>query len=165
MAKDFASHTTEEQFSIRTSACVRRLQPVASTAAIRAGQYKILATRVTNQGLARRKLELGVRSLASWAAFRFGLPIGRLRPSRYIGEMIANADFRKYGDALRITLDCTPKLVERFEARLRIAEQTRVAHFGLHQQRAVIADAQRPFSLRRRRRRGLYSSSSVQNSR
>jgi hypothetical protein len=100
--------------------------------------------------------------VASWETFRFGLPIGRLRPSRSIGEMVANADCRKYGDALRTTLDCTPKLVERLEARLRIAEQTRVARFGLHQQRAVIADAQRPCSLRRRRRRGLYSSSSVE---
>jgi hypothetical protein len=95
------------------------------------------ATRVT-------KLKLGVRSLASWAAFRFGLPIGRLRPSRYIGEMVANADFRKYGDALRMTLDCTPKLVERLEARLRIAEQTRVARFGLHQQRAAIVTCYAP---------------------
>jgi hypothetical protein len=95
------------------------------------------ATRVT-------KLKVGVRSLASWAAFRFGLPMGRLRPSRYIGEMVANADFRKYGDALRMTLDCTPKLVERLEARLRIAEQTRVARFGLHQQRAAIVTCYAP---------------------
>ena len=102
------------------------------------------ATRVTNQGLARRKLELGVRSLASWAAFRFGLPMGRFRPNRYIGEMVANADFRKYGDALRMTLDCTPKLVERLKARLRIAEQTHVARFGLHQQGAAIVTCYAP---------------------
>jgi hypothetical protein len=92
------------------------------------------ATRVTNQRLAQRKLELGVRSLASWAAFRFGLPFGR----RYIREMVANSDFRKYADALRMTLDCTPELVERLEERLRIAELTRVARFGLHQQGSAI---------------------------
>jgi hypothetical protein len=41
-------------------------------------------------------------------------------------------------------LDCTPKLVERLEARLRIAEQTRVARFGLHQQRAAIVTCYAP---------------------
>lgn len=102
------------------------------------------ATRVTNQALAPRKLALRVRSLASSAAFRFGLPIGPLRPSRYVREMVANADFRKYGGALRMTLDCTPKLVERLESRLRIAEQTGVAHFGLHRQDAAIVTCYAP---------------------
>jgi hypothetical protein len=102
------------------------------------------ATHITNQGLARHKLGLGLRNLASWAAVRFGLPMGRLRPSRYIGEIVANADFRKYGDALRMTLDCTPKLVEELEARLRIAEQACVARFGLHQQGAAIVTCYAP---------------------
>jgi hypothetical protein len=58
--------------------------------------------------------------------------------------MVANADFCKYRDALRMTLDCTPKLVERLKARLRIAEQTRVARFGLHQQGAAIVTCYAP---------------------
>ena len=45
---------------------------------------------------------------------------------------------------VRMTLDCTPKLVERLEARLRIAEQTRVARFGLHQQGAAIVTCYAP---------------------
>jgi Protein of unknown function (DUF3095) len=47
------------------------------------------ATRAAGQPIALRKLTLGLRSLASWAIMRFGLPAGRFRAERYLSEMIA----------------------------------------------------------------------------
>jgi hypothetical protein len=96
------------------------------------------ATRTAEQPLLPYKLALGLKSLAFWAIMRFQFPVGFLRPDRYIGEMLANADYRKYDDALRMTLDCTPALADQLEARLKAAEQAGVARYGLHRQNAAI---------------------------
>ncbi len=47
-------------------------------------------------------------------------------------------DFRKYDDGLRMTLDGTPALADRLEARLEAAIADRVAEYGLHRQDAAI---------------------------
>jgi hypothetical protein len=96
------------------------------------------SSRAPGESILRRKLVLGLQSLASWVIIRFGIPIGGFRPERYIGELVANADFRKYDDGLRMTLDCTPALADRLEARLLAAEQAGIAQFGLHRQEAAI---------------------------
>ena len=37
-------------------------------------------------------------------------------------ELVANADFRKFDDGLRMTLDCSPEFADALEARLAAAE-------------------------------------------
>jgi Protein of unknown function (DUF3095) len=106
------------------------------------------ATRVPGRSLAWRKLVLGLQSLFSHIIARFGIPVAGFRPDRYLHELVANADFRKYDDALRMTLDCTPELADRLEARLLAAEQAGVARFGLHRQDAAIMTCFTPSPLR-----------------
>lgn len=106
------------------------------------------ASRRSGQSLLSRKLLVGLKSLASWAVLRFRIPMGPFRPDRYLGEMVANADFRKYDDGLRMTLDCTPALADRLEARLLAAEQAGIAHFGLHRQEAAIVTCYTPSAMR-----------------
>ena len=100
------------------------------------------------QSVLRRKAVLGLQTLASWAIMRFGIRIGGFQPERYLRELVANADFRKYDDGLRMTLDCTPALADRLEARLLAAEQAGIARFGLHRQESAIVTCFTPSPLR-----------------
>ncbi len=106
------------------------------------------ASRTPGQPLLWRKLAVALHSLAGWAVFRFGIPVGRFQPRRYMREMVANADYRKYDDGLRMTLDCTPALADRLEARLLAAEQAGIARFGLHRQDSAIVTCFTPSPLR-----------------
>lgn len=105
------------------------------------------ASRAAGESVLRRKLVLGLRSLVAWAIMRSGLRIGGFEPARYMRELVANADFRKYGDGLRMTLDCTPALADRLEARLLAAEQAGIAHCGLHRQGSAIVTCFTPSPL------------------
>ena len=100
------------------------------------------------QSVLRRKAVLGLQTLASWAIMRFDISIGGFQPERYLRELVANADFRKYDDGLRMTLDCTPALADRLEARLLAAEQAGIARFGLHRQDSAIVTCYTPSALR-----------------
>ncbi|HEY8566360.1 MAG TPA: DUF3095 domain-containing protein [Beijerinckiaceae bacterium] len=85
-----------------------------------------------------RRLKVLARTLVSTAIFRSGLRVGRFDPAVYRRELLANTDFRKYDDGLRMTLDCTPALADRIAARLDQAEAAGVAHAGLHRQGAAL---------------------------
>ena len=52
----------------------------------------------------------------------FKLKVGRFDAATYAGELVANADFRKFDDGLRMTLDCSPEFADALEARLAAAE-------------------------------------------
>ncbi len=87
--------------------------------------------------LLRRVHLLGATILAH-LIFRFGLRVGGFSAPRYLDELVANADFRKYDDGLRMTVDCGPDLAARIEARLEAAEAAGLVRFGLHRQAAAL---------------------------
>ena len=70
--------------------------------------------------------------------FRFGVRVGGFDPARYRRELVENADFRKYEDGLRMTLDCTNALADRIEGLLARAQAAGIARYGLHRQDAAI---------------------------
>jgi hypothetical protein len=80
------------------------------------------------------RLYVAARMLIYYVILRFGLSVGRFRPSTYLGEVIENSDFRKYADGLRMTLDCSQELADRIEALLADAARRGVARYGLHRQ-------------------------------
>lgn len=53
----------------------------------------------------------------------------------YKNDLVANADFRKFDDGLRMTLDCTAEFADKLEARLAAAES--YAHWGTFRQEAA----------------------------
>jgi hypothetical protein len=95
-----------------------------------------------------RKLKLGLWTFLGYLVLKLKIPVAGFRPERYVRELVANADFRKYDDALRMTLDSTPALADRLEARLLEAERNGIARFGLHRQEAAIMTCFTPSPLR-----------------
>lgn len=83
------------------------------------------------------------------ATFRLRLPIGGFRPVRYVRQLVANSDYRKYDDGLRLTIDCTRALADEIEARLIQAERDGTAIFGLHRQTEALVTCITPSASRR----------------
>ena len=67
-----------------------------------------------------------------------GRAAGRFDPRRYRNWVARNSDFRKYDDALRMTIDCSAATADRLQAMLSKAEAAGVVHFGLHRQDAAL---------------------------
>jgi hypothetical protein len=80
------------------------------------------------------RIEVAVRTLLSFLIFRFRIRVGRFSPVTYYGEVVENSDFRKYDDALRMTLDCTGHLAGKIGALLADAAERGIARHGLHRQ-------------------------------
>ena len=80
-----------------------------------------------------------------YLVFRFRLRIGQFIPAVYLRQLVANSDFRKYDDALRMIIDCTPELAEEIERRLAAAARAGSVRFGLHRQQAAMMTCFAPF--------------------
>ncbi|MDF2600862.1 MAG: adenylate cyclase [Methylobacterium brachiatum] len=83
------------------------------------------------------KLRLVARSIPEYLLYRTGLRLGAFDPAAFRHEIVGNTDFRKYDDALRMTLDCTEAFADRLEAQLAAAEAQGICHFGLERQSAA----------------------------
>jgi Protein of unknown function (DUF3095) len=75
---------------------------------------------------------------AGWAIFRFHLHPGSFDPDRYKAVSIANSDFRKYDDGLRMTLDCGPEVETEIRRALEDAHAAGMANYGVHVQDAAL---------------------------
>ncbi|GJE38840.1 DUF3095 family protein [Methylobacterium persicinum] len=105
------------------------------------------ADPVLGSRILRRLLLLGRRAF-SYAVFRFGLTVGRFSPRTYSRQLVANADFRKYGDGLRLTVASPPETVERIEALLAAAKAEGLVSYGLHCQDAAVVTCITPSPIR-----------------
>ena len=63
-----------------------------------------------------------------------GLRPGGFDARHYRRTVGANADFRKFEDGLKMTLDCTPDTAERLRVMLDAAERDGIIRYGLHAQ-------------------------------
>lgn len=106
-------------------------------------------SRRAGGSLAARRLALGLETLFAWLVLRLGRRLGRFDPVLYRRDVADNADFRKYEDGLRMTLDCTPALADRVEARLAAAAAAGIARYGLHRQGAALMTCLVPSPLQR----------------
>lgn len=84
------------------------------------------------------RLRLLVKTAFSYLVIRFRIPVGSFKPNRYIAELVANSDYRKYDDGLRMTIDCAPGLADAIEARLAEAAEAGALIYGLHRQKAAL---------------------------
>jgi hypothetical protein len=84
------------------------------------------------------RIKLLARTLFSYLVFKSGRSIGSFDPKRYRRQLVANTDFRKFDDGLRMTLDCTTELADRIEGLLEAARRDRVAVYGTHRQEAAL---------------------------
>ena len=84
------------------------------------------------------RLRLLAFSAMSYLLFRFRLPLRGFDPNLYMADLVANSDYRKYDDGLRMTIDTAPDLADRIEARLAEAAGAGVVQYGLHRQGAAL---------------------------
>jgi hypothetical protein len=94
------------------------------------------------------RLVLLARSAAATAVLRFRIPVGRFQPARYLDELVANSDYRKYDDGLRMTIDCAESLAEAIERKLADAAARGLLDYGLHRQTAAIVTCIAPAPVR-----------------
>lgn len=106
--------------------------------------------RKAGQGRGSAWLDAAARTLLSFTLIRFKLSVGRFDPRKYIDELVANTDYRKYDDGLRLTLDCTPGFADRLEDRLRQAERDGLLRFGMHRQPAALMTCYTPSAMESR---------------
>lgn len=93
------------------------------------------------KGARRRPLSivaLRLQTALAWALFKTGLKVGRFDPVAYRAETALNTDFRKFDDALRLTVDCAQATIDRIRAILEEARAAGTIRYGLHQQRAAL---------------------------
>jgi len=85
-----------------------------------------------------RKLRvLAKRTLAVAAHWTAVVSERRAEPA-YGAELVANADFRKYDDGLRLTVACPDPVAEAIEHSLASARDRGLIHYGVHRQDAAL---------------------------
>lgn len=81
---------------------------------------------------------LRLTGLLGWLVLKAGVKLGSFDPAHYRSTLIANSDFRKFDDGLKLTLDCSAELAARMEHQLEHARRKGIARYGLHRQAEAI---------------------------
>jgi hypothetical protein len=127
-------------------------RPVADSATLRwpppGLELEVRATRRAGGSLALYRLLVMIKCAASYLVLRFRIRVGSFVPATYMRQLVDNSDFRKYDDALRMVIDCTPALARVIEARLSAAAAAGIARYGLHQQDRAMMTCFTPSALR-----------------
>lgn len=100
-----------------------------------------LEARATRRGevpLWREKLRVALATLIAWILDRTGWTVGGFDPANYRSTTARNADFRKFDDGLRLTVDCDDGTRTRLESLLRAAEASGLVDYGLHAQASAL---------------------------
>ncbi|HEV7246321.1 MAG TPA: DUF3095 domain-containing protein [Shinella sp.] len=83
------------------------------------------------------------------ALYRFGLTLGGFDAKVYRQDVARNADFRKFDDGLKMTIDVDPKRLREIEIRLEEAASAGICRFGLHRQDSALMTCIVPTALKR----------------
>jgi hypothetical protein len=90
------------------------------------------ATSPPGRSRLKRRFAVTRKFFINHAFFKFKLKKGDLDGGAYVADIAANADFRKFDDGLRMTLDCSPELADALEQRLQSASD--IAEYGTFRQ-------------------------------
>ena len=90
------------------------------------------------KSLLRRNLELLGSTFIAWLFFKFDLKAGDFDATHYARTVSANADFRKFQDGLKMTLDCDLATEKQLIAVLESGVQKQVIRYGLSRQESAI---------------------------
>ena len=101
-------------------------------------EFEARARRGADEPIALRRAKILVWTLLYFLIMRFGIRVGAFSPRKYTEQVVENSDFRKFGDALRMILDCSPELAADIERRLTQAVAAGTVRYGLHRQGAAM---------------------------
>jgi hypothetical protein len=96
------------------------------------------ASRQAGEPLWQRKIKVLAWTLFAFVVMRLNITVGRFIPAKYTRELIENSDFRKFDDALRMVLDCTPALADEIEQHLAACAAQGIVRYGMHRQAAAM---------------------------
>jgi hypothetical protein len=96
------------------------------------------ASRRAGEPLWQRKIKVLTWTLFAFLVMRFNITVGNFIPAKYTRELIDNSDFRKFDDALRMVLDCTPALADEIEQHLAAFAVKDIVRYGTHRQHAAM---------------------------
>jgi hypothetical protein len=95
-------------------------------------------SRRLGESIAIRRAAVLFKTLLYFLILRFRLRVGKFVPAVYLRQVVENSDFRKFDDALRMIIDCTPRLADEIERRLTVAARKGIVRFGMHRQQAAM---------------------------
>lgn len=81
--------------------------------------------------LARHKRKLLWVTFLNWVFLRWKIPVNGFDPAHYTVTVGRNADFRKFDDGLKMTLDCDAATQGRLREALEQAAQNNIIRYGL----------------------------------
>jgi hypothetical protein len=96
------------------------------------------ASRRPGESVRTRKFKVLALTFIYFVIMHFGIRVGSFIPAKYTRELIDNSDFRKFDDALRMVLDCTPELADEIEAHLKECTAKGIVRYGMHRQKAAM---------------------------
>ncbi len=91
-----------------------------------------LATGVWRQLIARGAIRFAAGLVV--VLHRLNLPLGGFDARQYTRDIASNADFRKFDDGLKMTIDVTDSQLSRITALLETARSAGICRYGLHSQ-------------------------------
>jgi hypothetical protein len=96
--------------------------------------------RLEQGWLARMRVRLGVLFQAGLliVLHRFNRKLGDFDAREYVKDIELNADFRKFDDGLKMTIDVTDGQLTRIEALLQDGQQAGRCRYGLHRQASAL---------------------------
>lgn len=86
----------------------------------------------------RRKLSVWLDTVIAIFLFRTGLKVSGFDIDRYVRVLGANADFRKFDDGLKMTIDCDFRTRDRIIDILKSAASRELIRYGVYEQDAAI---------------------------
>jgi hypothetical protein len=105
------------------------LQPGPATQAI---GFETLTTMTTGASRWKARLQAAAFYVLGYIFYRWRLKAGDFDMNTYMAGITTNADFRKFDDGLRMTLDCSPEFADELEKRLAAAAD--YAQYGTFRQ-------------------------------
>lgn len=97
-----------------------------------------LASRKAGEPAGISKLKVYAWTFLYFLIMHFNLRVGRFVPGKYLSEVVANSDYRKFDDALRMIVDCSPGMAQKIEDMLTAAEKEGHIRYGCHREAAAI---------------------------
>jgi hypothetical protein len=96
------------------------------------------ASRRAGESIKVRKVKVFAWTFLFFIVMRVGMHVGRFVPKKYTREVVENSDFRKFDDALRMVLDCSPELAAKIEDFLKAEAAKGVVRYGANAQNAAM---------------------------
>ena len=98
--------------------------------------FESLTRRASGASRAAARVAAAALYGLGYVFFRWKLNLGDFKMEEYMASLVTNADFRKFDDGLRMTLDCSPDFADRLEKQL--AEAADYVHYGTFRQTNAI---------------------------